>query len=142
MDSDNNNPQNPQDETNNPAATPTDTTVQVSAQTPTAAPVKGAQTPEPQASNQSAGNSSAGGDGHISKGESAKYIVKVDQNLCIGAASCVALAPKIFQLNSENKAYVVDPNGDTEENLKAAAQSCPVNAIILENKETGQQEYP
>lgn len=81
-------------------------------------------------------------DNHISKGESAKFIVKVDWNLCIGAASCVALAPKIFQLNQENKAYVVDPNGDSEENLKAAAQSCPVNAIILENKENGKQEYP
>lgn len=80
--------------------------------------------------------------GKFSTGQSAKYVVKVDQNLCIGAASCVALAPKIFQLNQDNKAYVVDPSGDTEENLKAAAQSCPVNAIILENKETGTQEYP
>ncbi len=80
--------------------------------------------------------------GKFSVGETAKYKVKVDQNLCIGAASCVALAPKIFQLNQDNKAYVVDANGDTEDNLLAAAKSCPVNAIILENKETGTQEYP
>lgn len=90
-------------------------------------------TPTPNPSNTS---------GKFSVGENDKYRIKVDQNLCIGAASCVALAPKIFQLNQDNKAYVVDPYGDTEENLFAAAKSCPVNAIIIENKETGRQEYP
>ena len=78
----------------------------------------------------------------VSTGEGKKYRIKVDQNICIGAASCVALAPKVFQLNSDNKAYVTDPNGDSDENILAAAQACPVSAIILENKETGKQEYP
>ncbi len=71
-----------------------------------------------------------------------KYHVKIDRNLCIGAASCVALAMKTFELDSENKAIVLDEGGDEAETIKLAAESCPTKAIILENSETGAQEYP
>lgn len=71
-----------------------------------------------------------------------KFKIKVDRDLCIGAASCVALAMKTFQLDSENKAIVLDEAGDTPESIKLAAESCPTKAIILENIETGGQEYP
>ncbi|OGD88172.1 hypothetical protein A3J17_04980 [Candidatus Curtissbacteria bacterium RIFCSPLOWO2_02_FULL_40_11] len=68
--------------------------------------------------------------------------MKIDRDLCIGAASCVALAMKTFQLDSENKAVVLDEDGDTAEAIKLAAESCPTKAIILEDSETGDQEYP
>ena len=71
-----------------------------------------------------------------------KYRIKVDRNLCIGAASCVALAMKTFALDSENKAVVLDEAGDPPESIKLAAESCPTKAIILENIRTGEQEYP
>ena len=71
-----------------------------------------------------------------------KYRIRVDRNLCIGAASCVALAAKTFALDSENKAIVIDDDGDLPEAIKLAAESCPTKAIILENIESGQQEYP
>ena len=71
-----------------------------------------------------------------------KYRVKIDRNLCIGAASCVALAMKTFGLDEENKAIVLDENGDVPEAIKLAAESCPTKAIVLENVETGEQEYP
>ena len=71
-----------------------------------------------------------------------KYRIKVDRNLCIGAASCVALAMKTFALDSENKAVVLDEAGDPPESIKLAAESCPTKAIILENIGTGEQEYP
>ena len=71
-----------------------------------------------------------------------KYHVKIDRNLCIGAASCVALAMKTFALDDENKAIVLDDNGDVPEAIRLAAESCPTKAIILENIETGEQEYP
>ena len=70
-----------------------------------------------------------------------KYKVKVLRDLCIGAASCVAISPKVFQLDNEAKAIILDQNGDTNENLLAAAQSCPVNAIIVED-ENGNQIWP
>ncbi len=71
-----------------------------------------------------------------------KYHVKIDRNLCIGAASCVALAMKTFALDDENKAIVLDENGDVPEAIRLAAESCPTKAIILEDSETGEQEYP
>ena len=71
-----------------------------------------------------------------------KYRIKIDRDLCIGAASCVVLAMKTFKLDSENKAIVLDENGDIPESIKLAAESCPTKAIILEDSETGDQEYP
>ena len=71
-----------------------------------------------------------------------KYKVRIDRNLCIGAASCVALALKTFALDSENKAIVLEGEGDLPETIKLAAESCPTKAIILVDEETGEQEYP
>ena len=71
-----------------------------------------------------------------------KWKIVIDRDLCIGAASCVALAMKTFALDAENKATVLDEDGDEAEAIKLAAESCPTKAIILENIETGEQEYP
>jgi ferredoxin len=71
-----------------------------------------------------------------------KYKITIDRNLCIGAASCVALAMKSFALDEENKAVVLEGEGDPPDAIKLAAESCPTKAIILENVETGEQEYP
>lgn len=73
----------------------------------------------------------------------AKNIAKiyVDRDLCIGAASCVAIAPGVFALDEENKAFVVDQNGADMETILLAAQSCPTKAIFLYD-EDGNQIYP
>ena len=65
----------------------------------------------------------------------------VDRDLCIGAASCVAVSPATYKLDNENKAIVVDPNAASDEELIMAAQSCPTKAIILVDK-LGKQIYP
>lgn len=67
--------------------------------------------------------------------------VTVDRNLCIGAASCVVIAPKVFQLDSEAKAEVVDQKGADEATILDAAKSCPVLAIIIED-DNGKQIWP
>jgi len=77
-----------------------------------------------------------------SNGKKKRYKITVDRNLCIGAASCVALAMKTFALDSKNKAVNLEGEGDPPEMIKLAAESCPTKAIILENAETGNQEYP
>ena len=71
-----------------------------------------------------------------------KYRITIDRNLCIGAASCVALAMKTFGLDSENKAVVLEGEGDPPEAIKLAAERCPTKSIILIDEETGAQEYP
>ena len=71
-----------------------------------------------------------------------KWKITVDRDLCIGAASCVALAMKTFALDSENKAVILEGEGDVPEMIKLAAESCPTKAIILVDEDTGEQEYP
>lgn len=72
----------------------------------------------------------------------AKYTVKVDRDLCIGAGSCVAVAPKSFALDNEAKAIVLPTtNEDDNDTLMEAAKSCPVAAIIVTD-ETGKQVFP
>lgn len=74
-----------------------------------------------------------------------KFRVKVDRTLCIGAASCTAVAPKAFALDQEGKSVIKKKDGttrtefvdfedinDTSENILAAAKVCPVNAIVIE----------
>ncbi len=68
--------------------------------------------------------------------------IEVDRELCIGAASCVAIAPEAFELDGENKAVVKPTWANlTDEQLIQAAKSCPVAAIILQGKD-GQRIYP
>ena len=78
----------------------------------------------------------------MDKPEKKKYKIKIDRYLCIGAASCVALAMKTFALDAENKAIVLEGEGDAPDLVKLAAESCPTKAIILVDEKTGEQEYP
>jgi len=67
--------------------------------------------------------------------------VRVDRDLCIGVGNCVAYAPTVFKLDDENKAIVLNPSSVDDETLLEAAESCPENAIIVEDDE-GNQLYP
>ncbi len=85
-----------------------------------------------------------------------KITIKVDPDLCIGAASCVVIDNTSFELNEDNRAYVLDhgeaPNEPTYERevevtqeeldrVLMAAQSCPTMAVIVTD-ENGKQLYP
>lgn len=67
--------------------------------------------------------------------------VKVDRGLCIGVGNCVAIAPTVFELDNQNKAVVLAPGSVDEGTLIEAAESCPENAIIVDD-EAGNQLYP
>jgi len=71
-----------------------------------------------------------------------KYQVKVVRDLCIGAASCIAVSPGTFDLDNEKKAIIKEDSTDVPENILMAAQSCPTAAIIITNAETGEQVWP
>ena len=70
------------------------------------------------------------------------YSIKIDRTLCIGAASCVAIAPQAFTLDNEAKAVVL-PTALSENNelILEAAKACPVAAIYVAD-ETGKQLFP
>jgi ferredoxin len=81
-----------------------------------------------------------------------KYKIVYERDVCIGAASCVAVAPMVWELDKENKAALKggtktrNPNifekeideKDLQINLDAA-RACPVNAIHIVEKETGKK---
>ena len=67
--------------------------------------------------------------------------VIVDRDLCQGIGNCVALAPEVFQLDKENKAVSTHIEDINQEKIREAAESCPLDAIILQDDE-GEQIYP
>lgn len=68
--------------------------------------------------------------------------IYVDRNLCIGAATCIAIAPKAFILDNETKAIILDSiEKETEQAILDAARGCPVAAIIIED-ENGSKIFP
>ncbi|MDQ3008707.1 MAG: ferredoxin [bacterium] len=71
-----------------------------------------------------------------------KYKVEVIRPKCIGAASCVAIAPLVFELDEENIAKVISQDGNDDETKLLAAQSCPTAAIIVTDTESGKQVWP
>ena len=80
---------------------------------------------------------------HTPSGAKAAKIAKivVDRSLCIGAASCIAVAPGVFELDGENKAVVYNDKGADDETILLAAKSCPTQAILLFD-EDGNQLFP
>lgn len=71
-----------------------------------------------------------------------KYKVEVIREKCISAASCVAIAPKVFQLDEEQIAVVISQDGEDDETKLLAAQSCPTAAITVTDTTTGEQVWP
>lgn len=68
--------------------------------------------------------------------------IVVDRQACIGARSCALIAEKVFKMDEENLAYVSDDvNSTDEESIRMAAESCPVLAIHLYNKQ-GKKLFP
>jgi ferredoxin len=61
--------------------------------------------------------------------------IRVDRALCIGSGDCVDSAPGVFELDSEDKAVVIDPDGEDSDRVLEAAGNCPVTAIFV----TGEQ---
>lgn len=71
-----------------------------------------------------------------------KYQVRVINDKCIGAASCVAVAAMTFRLNDANKADIIDQDGNVDTEKLLAAQSCPTSAIEVIDVETGEKIWP
>ncbi len=84
-----------------------------------------------------------------------KLRIRVDRDVCIGAASCTIVSPSSFKIDDENKAVIIDPTDAAKthhelelevdeakkQELVDAARSCPVAAIFVHD-ENGNQLYP
>lgn len=59
---------------------------------------------------------------------------RVDQDVCVGSAICVQIAPEAFELGDDGKSHVVDASAADADRLRKAAKDCPVQAITVEEE--------
>lgn len=67
--------------------------------------------------------------------------VEVKRDLCIGAASCIAVAPDVYELDDEMKAVVKNQKGADDATLLESAKACPTLAIYIYDDD-GTQIFP
>lgn len=70
--------------------------------------------------------------------------IVIDRDLCIGAASCVTIAPGVFRMDDAHKAVLIPDAASAWadfDTVYLAAQSCPTKAIFLYDAD-GNQLYP
>ncbi len=68
--------------------------------------------------------------------------IAVDHDKCVGSTLCTLIAPAVFALDEKGQSIVVDPTGDTEEQVVDAAEQCPMSAITVADAETGRRLFP
>lgn len=64
--------------------------------------------------------------------------IEVDHDRCVGNGMCLTFAPGVFQHNARRQSEVVDPEGDTLEDILVAAENCPTAAISVTDAATGE----
>jgi len=77
----------------------------------------------------------------VYKNPNSKVVIKVINDKCISAATCIIHAPDTFDLNDEGIVYAKEGTWDEAEKIIKAAKSCPTTAIIIEDLE-GNVLYP
>jgi ferredoxin/predicted CopG family antitoxin len=88
------------------------------------------------------------GEKEIVTSEGRKLTVSIDQGVCLGAMSCVALAPSLFAIDVTQLGVLRkhdEPLGMKDvlegeidsESLVLAAESCPYKAIRIKDTESG-----
>jgi curved DNA-binding protein CbpA len=78
-----------------------------------------------------------------------RFHIIVEPSLCMAFGSCETLAPKVFLVEKNKmvnpKAMVLSEATEEEKDIEAllaAAETCPTKAIIIIDRNSGQQIYP
>ncbi|MCB5169120.1 ferredoxin [Streptomyces bambusae] len=71
-----------------------------------------------------------------------RWHVEVDRGVCIGSGMCLTHAPGGFTLDSARQSHPVTPDTDASEPLLTAAESCPVEAILITLRDSGEPVFP
>ena len=59
--------------------------------------------------------------------------VRVDEEACVGDGTCAEICPEIFEMRGDLAVVKMnDVPEEFEEKCREAAESCPVEAIIIE----------
>ncbi len=60
--------------------------------------------------------------------------VRVDEDACVGDGTCVEVCPEIFEMRGDVAvAKMGEVPDELEDSCREAAESCPVEAILIED---------
>lgn len=71
-----------------------------------------------------------------------RWRVTVDRRVCVGSGQCAGAAPKAFRLDPAHKSHPVASETDASEEVLAAAECCPVEAVAIRRADTGETVFP
>ncbi|MFI7385006.1 ferredoxin [Streptomyces sp. NPDC049813] len=71
-----------------------------------------------------------------------RWHVEVDRGVCIGSATCLHHAPGAFRLDTARQSHPEAPETDANEQVLAAAEGCPVEAIVITVADGGEPVFP
>lgn len=71
-----------------------------------------------------------------------RWHLDVDRSVCIGSGMCVNHAPDGFALDSARQSRPLSPDTDANERVLAAAEGCPVEAIMITLAGGGEVVFP
>ncbi|MEY9847362.1 ferredoxin [Streptacidiphilus sp. MAP5-3] len=71
-----------------------------------------------------------------------RWHVEVDRGVCISSGFCANSAPEAFRLDAARQSHPREDELDASEAVLAAAESCPVEAILIQLAETGDPVFP
>ncbi|MEU8886291.1 ferredoxin [Streptomyces sp. NPDC048442] len=71
-----------------------------------------------------------------------RWHVEVDRGVCIGSGMCVNTAPGRFRLDTARQSHPVEAESDAHEDVLAAAEGCPVEAITITLRDSGEVVFP
>ena len=66
--------------------------------------------------------------------------IRVDRSLCMGSGQCAWSAPNTFDQDDETIAIVTDPQGDPQDAIRNAVESCPTQALSIVEPADGTAE--
>lgn len=72
----------------------------------------------------------------------ATFKIEIDRDTCIGDQLCCNDAPNTFAMDDEDKAKVINPEGDSVETILQAAKNCPVDCIHVTECASGKKVWP
>jgi ferredoxin len=71
-----------------------------------------------------------------------KLKITINADECIGDSACQDDAPGTFKVNDDGIAVVLEDSTDDRETILTAAKNCPTEAILVEDRATGEKLAP